>query len=235
MMSARRWIVAFAGLVTAAAAIALALAPHPPKRTEFTPSERPKLLLLTTLPLMFGDNFSLAGNGSPLLRALAKEYRVVPVSTTAPAELAKARLLMMAQPMAQAPDELVALDQWVRNGGRLLLFADPQLEWPSNRPLGDPLRPPSMFMDTGLLAHWGLRLDAPDRRGPVERMLGDARISAVSPGRLVGRCDISSDQLVARCALGKGRATIVADADLLNGDARESGAVVAELARLNAK
>ena len=62
----------------------------------------------------------------------------------------------MAQPLAQPAEDLVALDDWVRGGGRVLLLADPMLEWPSKRPLGDPLRPPPMFMDTGLLAHWGL-------------------------------------------------------------------------------
>ncbi|HEU5286472.1 MAG TPA: hypothetical protein VFU20_08215, partial [Sphingomicrobium sp.] len=37
-----------------------------------------------------------------------------------------------------------------------------------------------------------------------------------SPGVLVGRCRISQDRLVARCRIGKGAATIVADADFLN-------------------
>ena len=74
----------------------------------------------------------------------------------------------MAHPLAQTAENLVALDAWVRGGGRVLLLADPMLEWPSKRPLGDPLRPPPMFMDTGLLAHWGLRLDAPDERGPSD-------------------------------------------------------------------
>ena len=114
------------------------------------------LLLLTSLPLMFGEDFSLQDSGSPALDALETRYRVVPISVTDPAELAKGRLLLMAHPLAQPAEDLVALDQWVRRGGRVLLLADPMLEWPSKRPLGDPLRPPPMFMDTGLLAHWGL-------------------------------------------------------------------------------
>ena len=71
----------------------------------------------------------------------------------------------MAQPRAQPAEDLVALDNWVRGGGRVLLLADPMLEWPSERPLGDPFRPPPTFADTGLLAHWGLKLDAPDEPG----------------------------------------------------------------------
>lgn len=177
-------------------------------------------------------------NGSPALAALQSRYRVVPISVADPPELAKGRLLLMAQPLAQPPEDLVALDQWVRGGGHLLLLADPMLEWPSRRPLGDPLRPPSLFMDTGLLAHWGLRLDAPDQRGIGTRKLGGFDVTSVSPGRLSGRCRTGSDALVSHCAIGRGEATIVADADLLQGPQLGSGAahnldgLLAELAAL---
>ena len=96
---------------------------------------------------------------------------------------------MMAQPRAQTAENLVALDDWVRRGGRLLLFADPMLEWPSDRALGDPTRPPAMFADTGLLAHWGLRLDAPDVRGPAKGRISGHDVLTVSPGALAGTCD----------------------------------------------
>jgi hypothetical protein len=124
--------------------------------------------------------------------------------------------LLMAQPQAQTAENLVALDQWVRRGGRVLIFADPMLEWPSKRPLGDLTRPPPMFADTGLLQHWGLRLAAPDQRGPTERLLGGYKVSTSSPGSLYGTCTITPDEFAAQCATGKGRAMIVADADLLN-------------------
>lgn len=200
-------------------------------------AERPELLLLTSLPIVFGDGFSLEGMGSPTLKALETRYRLIPISVTDEAELAKGELLMMAQPSAQSPENLVALDQWVRGGGRMLLLADPVLEWPSTRPLGDRLRPPIMFADTGLLAHWGLRLDAPDQRGPVKRELSGRQILALSPGALVGKCRISGDSLVARCSVGEGRATVVADADLLNveedqGQEANLDAVLRELATL---
>ena len=180
------------------------------------PGDRPNLLLLTSLPLVFGEQFSLRGGGSPALAALETRYRVVPISVTGPADLARGRLLLMAHPAAQPAENLVALDDWVRRGGRLLLLADPMLEWPSSRPLGDPLRPPPMFVDTGLLAHWGLRLDAPDERGPALRKLGGYDVEAISPGRLVGGCEIAADGAVARCRIGKGRAIVVADADFLD-------------------
>lgn len=179
------------------------------------PTGRPTLLLLTSLPLVFGEQFSLEG-GSPALKALQGRYRIVPISVTSPEDLSKGRLLLLAQPPAQTAENLVALDDWVRGGDRVLLFADPMLEWPSSRPLGDPLRPAPMFMDTGLLQHWGVRLDAPDQRGPAIRRLGGYQVLTASPGALFGKCAISPDRLVARCSIGKGRATIIADADLLD-------------------
>jgi hypothetical protein len=184
---------------------------------------KPALLLLTSLPLIFNEQFSLEG-GSPALKALQSRYRVVPISTTSPAELAKGRLALLAQPAAQAPENLVALDDWVRRGGRVLLLADPMLEWPSDRPLGDPLRPPPMFVDTGLLQHWGLRLDSPDQRGAAARRLGGYEVLTASPGALAGKCAVSPDRLVAHCSVGKGRAIVVADADLLDTPDLGSGA-----------
>jgi len=69
-------------------------------------------------------------------------------------------------------------------------------------------------------------------------MLGGQTILTVSPGSLVGKCPISSDRLVARCRLGRGQATIVADADFLDVDnldgptANNLDAMLVELAAL---
>jgi hypothetical protein len=201
---------------------------------------KPRLMLLTTLPLVFGERFGLEGGGSPALKALETRYTVNPVGVADAATLKQGKLLLMAHPLAQPAEALVDLDRWVRSGGRLLLLADPLLEWPSERPLGDTLRPPPAFADTGLLRHWGLRLDAPDERGPRLRMLGGHEILTASPGTLVatgrpagaeltgrailaappgrGRrgCLIYDGGLTARCGMGKGEVTIVADADFLN-------------------
>jgi hypothetical protein len=235
MTRARMRALAFAAVAIVFAAIAFALFSRPAARPA---AERPTLLLLTGLPLVFGDDFSLQGTGSAALKALQGRFRVVPISVSSQSELAKGRLLLMAQPRAQPAEDLVALDQWVRVGGRALLLADPMLEWPSNRPLGDPLRPPTTFSDTGLLGHWGLRLDAPDARGPKTLRLGGYDIATLSPGLLFGGCAIAKDRLVARCRIGKGRATIIADADFLDSDQLDGtaehnfDAIVAELATL---
>ena len=240
---ARPRVVALVVAVVAAGLVAIAafgfVAGHktPPAPVPAV-TAKPKLMLLTTLPLVFSEQFGLEGGGSPALAALATQYRVTPIGIADARTLTRARLLLMAHPRAQTAESLVDLDRWVRNGGRLLLLADPMLEWPSGRPLGDPFRPPPAFADTGLLKHWGLRLDAPDERGPRERRLGGLPILTVSPGSLVGQCAISRDRLVAHCRIGKGEATIVADADFLDVDhlngptANNLKAMLAELAAL---
>lgn len=183
------------------------------------PAQRPKLMLLTSLPIVFGEQFGLQNGGSKALETLETRYAVVPIASTNRSELSQARLLLMAHPLAQTAEDLVELDRWVRAGGHLLLLADPMLVWPSERPLGDKLRPPLSFADTGLLQHWGVRLDAPDQPGPVERKLGGLTIVAGSPGTLVSTtCPVQAGGLVARCKVGKGVVTIVADADFLNVD-----------------
>ena len=177
---------------------------------------KPGLMLLTTLPLVFGESFGLEGGGSPALEALETRYTVNPIGVADAETLKQGKLLLMAHPLAQPAEALVELDTWVRRGGLLLLLADPALEWDSERPLGNPFRPPPAFADTGLLAHWGLRLDAPDERGPRQLSLAGHPILTASPGALAGTCPISRDRLVAHCRIGKGEATIVADADFLN-------------------
>lgn len=226
MTGARPRVLIFAAVALAvAAALALTLGN---KRSDAlaprTPEQRPTLLLLTSLPLVFGEGFSLQEGGSPALKVLQTRYRVLPISVTDRAELDKGWLLLMAHPLAQPAEDLVALDQWVRRGGRVLLLADPMLEWPSSHPLGDPLRPPPMFMDTGLLAHWALRLDGPDERGVKQQKLGGYDILTISPGSLHGGCAISADRLVAHCRIGKGGATVVADADFLDSSRMAEGA-----------
>lgn len=241
-LARRRAIVIALILLVAATALSVGAFRWPSRHSDLGASNpKPTLLLLTSLSLMFGDGFSLHGGGSRALKALQTRYRVAPISVTSTVELAKGRLLLMAQPPAQSPESLVALDDWVRGGGRLLLLADPMLEWPSSRPLGDPLRPPIMFVDTGLLGHWGLRLDAPERRGAAERELGGQQVLAVSPGALFGDCRISPDRFFAQCDIGRGHVTVVADADLLDvgdlgsGAGRNLNALLAELAQLERK
>lgn len=180
---------------------------------------RPKLLLLTSLPLLLGEGFSLDAQPSPLIEALNARFELMAIDASDPPSLARGRLMLAVQPRAQTADNLVALDHWVRDGGRLILFADPRLDWPSELALGDVTRPPPMFADTGLLGHWGLRLDAPERSGPRTASIAGQSVRLSSPGRLAATdagCKIAEGGLIARCRVGRGRAIIVADADLLD-------------------
>lgn len=184
---------------------------------------KPELLLLSALPIVFAEELTLEGGGSPALSALERHYRVRPISTAHAGNLQGARLLLMAQPQAQPAEALVELDRWVRDGGHLVLLADPVLHWPSELPLGDLRRPPFAFADTGLLGHWGLRLDAPDTLGPVSVDVGGTRLHTVSPGSLVSTgdaCEVEAAGLLARCDIGEGRATIIADADFIDVERR---------------
>lgn len=178
---------------------------------------RPELFLLTPLPLVWSEQFGLDQPGSPALKALEQQFRVSPVDL--PSTVPEGGLMLAAQPRALPAEELVRLDKWVRRGGRLVLLADPMLEWPSDLPVGHPGRAPIAYPDTGLLRHWGLRLEAPDERGPRQLALGGQQVLTASPGNLVklGRpCAVDDNGLLARCRLGRGQATVIADADFLN-------------------
>lgn len=225
-------------LICGAAALALMpreRAAHPAPRAA---AKKPALMILTTLPLVFPEEFTLQGAGSKALTALETRYRVVPIGTTDAASLKQAQHLLLAHPTAQTAEALVDLDRWVRDGGRVLLLADPRLDWPSERPLGDKLRPPPSFADTGLLKHWGLTLQAPAESGPQLRTIAGNEIVTVSSGRLAGACDVEEGGFVARCKLGRGRAVVVADADFLNVEDLDGptnsnlDALIAELAAL---
>ncbi len=185
---------------------------------------KPELYVLTSLPLLFDEGFGLAPAKGEAATYLRERYTLKPIDL--PSQLPKGAVLLAAQPRALPAEELVMLDAWVRDGGRLLLLADPMLRWPSSRPLGDRLRPPIQYPDTGLLGHWGLRLDTPDpkffdetrRRGPIE--LGNFTVEDSDPGKFVllegPGCRLRADAAIADCPLGKGHATIIADADFLN-------------------
>ena len=230
----RRW----AGLAIVAAligggAVALGSRSAPAPLPERPAAERPKLLLLTSLPLVFPEHFGLEAAGSPALTALERRYSVQAINVADAATLEGNRLLLMAHPVAQPAEALVALDAWVRGGGRLVLLADPRLDWTSERPLGDKLRPPPAFADTGLLKHWRLKLYAPDKPGPVERTIDGRRVELSSPGAGSGACGLRRDGLLARCTIGRGRATIIADADFLRTDGPDSANLQFLLAELD--
>jgi hypothetical protein len=222
-------------------AAAFALVRNGPEIDISPRATKPRLMLVTTLPLMFPEEFSLEGGGSKALEALETRYRVVPLGTTDARSLEQGRILLMAHALPQPAQSLVELDRWVQRGGRLLLLADPKLDWPSKRPLGDRLRPPPSFADTGLLAHWGLELVRSASDGAISGEVGPEFVLFSSPGEIrKGQtdCDLEAKGIVARCRIGKGRVTLIADADWLNVDRSDDGRdealrlLLRELARL---
>ena len=207
-------------LLAVAGAFLLGRHDRKPIRPE-PPQPRADLLVLTSLPLLFPDTLSLSAPMPPAAKALQSHFRLLPISVSDSASLNGHQMLLMAQPRAQPPEDLVALDDWVRAGGKVLLLADPALQWVSERPLGDSLRPSFAFADTGLLAHWGLTLQGADDLGPEQVRIAGNTLQTRSPGSLKSTspsCSVGDTGTLAECAVGKGRVIVVADCDFLAAD-----------------
>jgi hypothetical protein len=197
----------------------LALGPTGPRPV----AERPPLVLMTGLPLVWGESgpFDPESRPAAFYSALQREFTIRPVDYLDSRALAGDRLLLLAQPRMLEPRELVALDAWVRGGGRALILADPELLWPSRLPVGDSRRPPPASLLSPLLSHWRLRLHTSAGRPILTEHLNDRgrtrRIVLAAPGRIeaAGPCRPGSRDWLAACRIGDGRALVVADADLL--------------------
>lgn len=207
-----------------------------------SPTERRPLGLMGTLPIYWGEAASMeeliAGNAEPhwARSALEQEYELVPLDTLAgPDGLASSSApgrVMLAQPRALSGAENVALDDWVRSGGHLLLFADPMLTGHSRFPIGDRRRPQDVILLSPILSRWGLELQFDAQQEESERtvefgevalptrLAGGFQIAGASPGA-PANCTLEAGGLVADCVIGSGRALIVADAAVLEQDADE--------------
>lgn len=177
-------------------------------------ADRPSLAVLSALPL-FWEEGGMARVEAPIITVLRARFAVRAVDSVADVR-AEDRLLL-AQPRDLGPAGLVAMDDWVRAGGHVLMLADPRLVWPSHLPLGDRRRAPGGTVLGPLLGHWGVEMEAADE-GEVRRFLSDGRlVTTLAAGRLrAPGCRVTEAGLVARCAVGRGEAVVVADADLLD-------------------
>lgn len=182
--------------------------------------------LFTSLPILWSEAAELKGLLDPpavphwARSVLEASGKLVALDTLL--ELQHVDLLVIAQPRPLLPEENVALDDWVRKGGHVLLFADPMLTRESAFPLGDRRRPPDVVLLSPILARWGLQLRFDDAQPLGERESPGEDLPVNLPGTLAplaggheASCVIGQALLVARCRIGKGRAIIVADAALL--------------------
>ncbi|WP_299309165.1 ABC transporter [uncultured Croceicoccus sp.] len=212
-------------------------------------ADRPALALFTSLPIFWaeGDIDALLDGKTRdhwAKAVIARDYDLRPVDRLTqlgdPADGGVQRLFM-AQPRALAGDENVALDTWVRGGGRLVLLADPMLEAHSEYGLGDRRRPEAMAMLSPILARWGLELaydEAQDEGWRMARTPAPLPVSQAGHFRLTGEghdseCETQAGGLIARCRIGDGTVLAIADAALLqDGDAPVEGAETALRAML---
>jgi hypothetical protein len=180
-------------------------------------TSRPRVLFMSGLPLVWGEGgpFDTGSRPAAAHGVLAREFDLAAIDTIDPKTLSGG-LLLLAQPQRLSPEELTALDAWVRGGGRALIFADPQLAWPSELPLGDIRRPPPVHLLSPLLTHWGIAIEP--RPGEARKLyeVGARRLAVEAEGLASG--GPCAGGLPARCRIGRGRATVVGDADLFRDD-----------------
>ncbi len=194
---------------------------------------RPSLGLFTTLPLYWretGDVSELitgAGDEENHARQmLEKRYQLALLDTLEPAALAGLDRVLIAQPRPLAPSENVALDDWVRAGGRAVVLADPMLTRHSRYPLGDKRRPQDVVLLSPILTRWGLELHFNEDQPSGERV--EQAFGSDIPVHLAGQfvakqggvdstCTLSETGLVARCRVGAGMVILLADSALLDG------------------
>ncbi len=217
------------------------------QRDAGSPEDLPELGLMSTLPIYWpeteGLDEMLAGD-APVHWArsvLEKDNRLKPLNTLVTDDGANALKgldrLILAQPRPLSPSENVALDDWVRQGGHLLLFADPMLTSHSRFHIGDRRRPQDVVLLSPILGRWGLKLNFDEAQPQGERIVRimDTEIPMDLSGTLTevptapdapAQCTLMAEGAAAQCKIGQGAALIIADAALLDpessGEQREN-------------
>lgn len=211
--------------------------------------DRPALGLMTSLPLYWplgAELADLAGGtvAPPWQRAaLEQDHRLVLLDTLSPIPaltdggtetdpLSGLTRLAIIQPRGLAPADNVALDAWVQAGGHLLLVLDPLLTGDYDLPLGDARRPSDVALIPPVVARWGLAITFDETQDPTPRMvsLGEGLIPLALAGDIAldpataRRCTRVAGGAAARCDVGKGRVTVLADAAVFEQAAAEGAA-----------
>jgi hypothetical protein len=205
-------------------------------------ADKPELGLLTSLPLYWplgADMESLAGGAfeTPWQReVIERRYDIVPLDTLSPMPgltgeaadidpLEGLERLAVIQPRGLSPADNVALDDWVRGGGHLLLVLDPMLTSHFPLPLGDPRLPTIAATIPAVVKRWGLVVAfRGEHTHDVETVpfADDGSNAPIVLRSMAGEilpddgaspdCDYRADRMIARCNIEKGQVTLVADA-----------------------
>jgi hypothetical protein len=214
--------------------------PAPQDSAAAAPAQR--LGLMTSLPLYWplGAGVDAIASGRADLpwqrEALEQAYTLVPLDTLSPIPalspdapdvdpLAGLTRLAVIQPRGLSPADNVALDDWVRAGGRLLLVLDPMLTGEYDLPLGDPRRPSEAALIPPVVARWGMTVrvtfyENPDDMPKLATLPDGSAIPLAIPGNIElskeaeRRCVLAAGYAAARCQVGKGQVTLIADAGL---------------------
>jgi len=202
---------------------------------------RPKLGLMTSLPIYWPlgvelDEFASGEAEMPWQReVLESRFELVPLDTLSPVAdldpeaapvdpLADLERLAVIQPRALTPSDNVALDKWVTGGGQLLLVLDPVLAGHYPLPLGDPRNPVEAALVPPVVERWGLDLQFDEEQLAMREVtIAETKIPLVLTGSLrkitggPGDCRIMGDGVLAKCSLGEGLVTLLADAEVFKG------------------
>lgn len=197
-----------------------------------SPEVQPRIQLMTSLPLVWGDDASmeaiLSGDSepAPIYRYWQSRYDIAAVDSLENLAHDDPDIIILAQPRAMDPADLTTLDAWVRLGGTVIILTDPDLVWSSELPLADPRRPLVSGLLSPLLGHWGLELVAAEKnRDAVDLRFAGYSFATRGVGKLKPlpgstasdvRCKASAADFIMQCSVGLGQASIVADADFLN-------------------
>jgi hypothetical protein len=137
------------------------------------------------------------------------------------------------------PADLVALDQWLRAGGRAIIITDPMLDWPSNLPFGHPQRPLASGLLSPLFGHWGIELRwQPEPSNAQQVQIAGRLVPIVQAGEWAvvraaeGITCERDGTVILRCQIGNGRVLLIADADWLHRtDPASAAEMLAAIAR----
>ena len=203
---------------------------------------RPVLAYMSSIALATGegDIAEVVGGeatADPLYTRLAGQYDMQPIDDLRRLEAMAPDALLLIQPRALGPQENVALDKWVRGGGRMVMLTDPMLSRESRYPKGDNRAPLYTSLASPLLSHWGLELTLPMEEAEpiVTRTVADYQVDSSTPGAFVYKdpaaettapCRVKADGFLAQCDFGGGRAVLIADADFIDPRFWDSGGLM---------